>query len=210
MATDVRANIPEIPAFVATRQLLRAIREFCEETRAWRYSFDLDVTASESLYDLMSEAGLTNTELVDVVTVKNTDGSTPVIPKTFKWLDDNLSDWRSTTAENAHWYVLDSNNVIRLVYTPASTTSAKYHVRMALKPLLSSQAVSDVLENKYDEAFIHGALARLYFLPRKPWTDVNLGQYHRLKFENYWASAKAEAADEFQTGVARKVRYGGL
>jgi hypothetical protein len=207
---DIRAQIPEIPSFVAQRQILRSAREFCEETRAWRYSFNLSTTADESLYDVISEALLTNVELVDVISIKNTDGGEPLQPKTFSWLDTNLSDWRSETATDASYYVLDSNNTIRLVHTPDATVADKYYVRMALKPLLTSDAISDVIENKYDEYIIHGALSRLYFLPRKPWTDFNLATYHRQKFEASFTLAQTEAADEFQTGVIRKVKYGGL
>jgi hypothetical protein len=207
---DIRVHIPEIPSFVATRELLRAAREFCEETRAWRYSFNLSTIANTATYDLISSAGLTNVELVDVVSIKNTDGGEPVKGKTYYWLDANLSDWRSETAEEATWYVLDSNNTIRLVHTPASTTANKYHVRMAVKPLLTSTAISDLIENKYDEYLIHGALSRLYLIPRKPWSDARLGAYHRDRFELSWPGARADAANEFQTGVARKVQYGGL
>jgi hypothetical protein len=207
---DIRVHIPEVPSFVAQREILRSAREFCEKTRAWRYTFDLPTTADEPLYDLVSEANLTNVELVDVVSIKNSDGGEPLKPKTFAWLDTNLSDWRDETATDAQYYVLNSNNVIRLVYTPDATTTAKYHVRMSLKPLLTSDSVDDVVENKYDEFIIHGALSRLYFIPRKPWSDVRLGAYHREQFELSWPGARADAANEFQTGVIRKVRYGGI
>ena len=151
-----------------------------------------------------------NVELVDIVTIKNASGGEPLKPKTFSWLDTNLSNWRGETATDANYYVLDSNNTIRLIYTPDATTADKYYVRMAVKPLLTSDSISDVIENKYDEFVIHGALARLYFMPRKPWSDTRLGAYHREQFELSWPGARADAANEFQTGVIRKVRYGGL
>jgi hypothetical protein len=207
---DIRVHIPEIPSFVAQREILRSAREFCEKTRTWRQSFDLSTLADVATYDLISQAGLTNVELVDVVSIKNTEGGEPLKAKTFAWLDRELSDWRSETAEHASWFVLESNNTLRLVYTPASATTDKYHVRMAVKPLLTSDALSDVIENKYDEFIIHGALSRLYFIPRKPWSDARLGAYHREQFELSWPGARADAANEFQTGVIRKIRYGGL
>jgi hypothetical protein len=207
---DIRAHVPEIPSFVAQREVLRAAREFCEETRSWRYSFNLDTIASIATYDVISSANLTNVELVDIVSIKNASGGEPLKPKTFSWLDTNLSNWRGETATDANYYVLDSNNTIRLIYTPDATTADKYYVRMAVKPLLTSDSISDVIENKYDEFVIHGALARLYFMPRKPWSDTRLGAYHREQFELSWPGARADAANEFQTGVIRKVRYGGL
>ena len=210
MVPDIRAHIPEIPSFIATREILRSAREFCEETRAWRYSFSLSTIADEATYDLVSKAALTNVELVDVISIKNSDGGQPLSPKTFSWLDTNLSNWRSESATEATYYVLDSNNTIRLVYTPDAAVTDKYYVRMAVKPLLTSESISDIIENKYDEQVIHGALSRLYFMPRKPWSDARLGAYHREQFELSWPGARASAADEFQTGVIRKVKYGGL
>jgi len=57
---------------------------------------------------------------------------------------------------------------------------------------------------------VNGTLARLYFLPRKPWTDLNLGNYHRTLFELGMNTAKGKATDEHQKGVPRTVKYGGL
>jgi hypothetical protein len=210
MIPDIRVHIPEIPTFAAEREILRSAREFCEETRAWRYSFSLDTIENTATYDFISAAGLTNVELVDVISIKSASGGEPLKPKTFSWFDTNLSDWRSVTATEAQWYVLDSNNTIRLVYTPDATVTDKYYVRMSVKPLLTSKSISDVIENKYDEDVIHGALSRLYFMPRKPWSDIKLGAYHREQFELSWPGARADAANEFQLGVIRKVKYGGL
>lgn len=209
LVPDVRSEIPDIPSFVAERQLLRAARVFCQETRAWRVNIEVSVTQTVAKVVLTSLLP-TGTELVDIVSLKNTAGGEPVVPRTFSWLDENLTDWRSDTGPNANYYVLDGNNTMRLVPTPSATTAYLYDARIAVKPLRTAAALDDVLLNKYDEYLIHGALGYLYFMPRKPWTDLNQGQYHQAAFMNSWAQARAEAADEFQVGVPRKVKYGGL
>jgi hypothetical protein len=142
--------------------------------------------------------------------MKNSSGGAPVVPRTFSWLDENLSDWRSQTSDLANYYVLDGNNTIRLVPTPTTTTANLYSVRVAVKPTLAAITLDDVLVNKYRESLISGALGLLFMLPRKPWTDTRMAGFHTASFEGAMPPARAEAADEFQTGVPRKVKYGGL
>lgn len=208
LVPDIKSVIPEIVSFVAERELLRATREFCEETRAWRVSFSLDVTASTATIDLTSLLPA-NTELVDIISVKPQSGGQPVVPKTYSWMDANVDNWRNEENADAQYYMLDGNNTVRLYPTPANTTSDKYYVRVAVKPTLSATVLDDVLVNKHREALISGALGYLFMLPRKLWSDMKLAQYHLSMFHGKLPSARAEAADEFQTGVARSVKYGG-
>jgi len=209
LVPDVQAEIPELPSFVAERQVLRAARIFCEETRSWRVNIQLSVIATISTINITSLLP-TGTELVDVVSMKNTGGGEPIPARTYAWLDKNATDWRSETDLSAKWYVLEDNNEIRLAPTPSETIAALYDVRVAVKPTLSATAIGDVVLNKHDETLVHGALGRLYAIPRKPWTDLNLATYHEGLFRAAIPAARSEAADEFQTGVARRVKYGGL
>jgi len=207
---DVLAAVPEVPIFVARRQFIRATREFSEETRAWRVNFQLTTIADQPTYNLSTDLGSTN-ELVDIISIKPLLGGEPVKPRTYAWLDENHSDWRGETAETAVWYVLDANNTIRLVFTPASAVTGAYFIRASVKPLVATATtIQDLIANKYDEVLVNGTLARLYFLPRKPWTDLNLGNYHRTLFELGMNTAKGKATDEHQKGVPRTVKYGGL
>lgn len=206
---DLRAEIPELPSFVMTRYLIRAARDFLEFSRAWRVNADLNTTANVATVSLAS-ALPANTELVDIISIKDTLGNTPVAATTYAKLDTNRADWREETDLSAMYYVLASNNTIQFVPTPANTITAKYHARFAVKPTLSASSIDDVVGNKYDQALISGALHRLFMQPRKPWTDERRATFHLAVFEAAKAAARTEAADEFQTGVARKVKYGGL
>jgi hypothetical protein len=207
---DVQVEIPEIPAFVANRQILRALRDFCEQTRAWRTDIQISTTASTATVDLTALLP-TASELVDVITVKNVIGGAPVEPTTQARLDKEHALWRSEEALDAQWYVLDSNNTLRLVFTPSTTVANQYNARVAVKPLLATATtVDDIIANKYDELLVHGALARLYAIPRKPWTDNNLASFHIGMFNAGIPAARTAAADEHQTGVGRKIKYGGL
>lgn len=206
---DVRVEIPEIAPFVAEREILRACRELCEQARAWRTNITISTVADTGTVDISASLP-TNTELVDVITMKAEDGRQPVTPTTWAHLDNNEQDWRVETNDVAAHYLLEDNNVLRFVPIPSSTVTDAYDARVAIKPTLNAGSVGDVLANKYDELLVHGALGRLFRMPRKPWTDFNLAAYYAGMFEEGIRDARSEAADEFQTGVPRKVRYGGL
>jgi hypothetical protein len=207
LVTDVIGDIPEVPGFVAERQYIRALRQLCEEARVWRIE-DTMSTVADAPNLLLTAIFPNNTELVDVLSIKPVEGGSSVKPKTQAYLDLNESDWRDQTGQYATWYMLASNNTIRLVPTPSEVVT--YYIRAAIKPTFSATTISDIVVNKYEELLIHGAKAYLFMVPRKPWTDLQLAQYHQAAFLAGIPGARSEAADEFQTGVARKVKYGGL
>jgi hypothetical protein len=209
LVPDIQVEIPEIPTFVAERQLVRALRELCEEARVWRISFTINTTADVPTILLSSYMPL-GTELVDIVSMKNSSGGEPLAPTTYIKMDKNHTDWRNESNSDASKYMLDTNNTIRLYPTPTDTIDRKYNVRAAIKPQLAVVDIDELVLNKYSEILISGALSRLYALPRKPWTDLQQSALHRAIFYSGFAAARTEAAEEFQTGVSRKVKYGGI
>ena len=209
LVPDVRAVIPDIPSFVAQRQLLRAARTFCQDTRAWRVNFPLSVVGSVPTVSLAAQLP-DNTELVDIISIKNVGGGEPLTATTYSRLDLNKNTWQSEEQRDAKYYVLEENNLLRLVPSPAETVAALYNIRVAVKPLRTATEIGDVLANKFDEDLINGALSFLFLVTRKPWPDLQLGLNDKAQFLNSIPGARAAAADEFQVGVGRKIRYGGL
>ena len=209
LVKDVQVVAPEVPKFVVERQLLRASRDFLEFSRAWRVDIQVGVTDSTATTDITNLLP-TNTELVDVISMKNSSGGQPVTATTTANLENNTSYRRNQEALDANWFLLEDNNILRFVYTPSTTVANKYYTRVAVKPTLSAAAVDDRVLNKYDETLVDGALGRLLAMPRKPWTDFALAEFYYVQFESEKQAARTEAAEEFQTGVPRKVKYGGL
>lgn len=210
LVDDIIADIPEIPAFTAERQYVRALKELCQEARVWRVDGTLGLTADTATLDVSSLLP-TGTELVDVISIKPSGGEQALKARTQAWLDTNESDWRGQVALVPSYYVLEENNVLRLVPTPSNTVANALYVRAAVKPIVgTATTVDDLVVNKFGEMLISGAKAHLFMIPRKPWTDLQLAQYHRANFLAAIPEARAQATDEFQTGVGRKVKYGGL
>ena len=207
LVKDILSDIPEVPSFVAQRQYLRALRELCEKARVWRADTTITTIPNEETLDIDSQLP-DNTELVDVISLLPPDGNSSVKPKTQAWMDLNQADWRTQTGQYANYYMLNTNNTLQLV--PIPTGAVTYYLRAAVKPTLSCTDIAEIIVNKYSELIISGAKAYLFMTPRKPWTDLQLAQYHQAAFLGGIPNARTEAADEYQTGVARKVKYGGL
>ena len=62
--------------------------------------------------------------------------------------------------------------------------------KIAEPPALNANTVPDELD-KYIEGIAHGAKARLFAMPNKPWTQMALVDYHSNKFDEAKADAKA-------------------
>lgn len=207
LVLDILADIPEAPSFAAERQYLRALRKLCQEARVWRVDGTLTTTADDP--ELDATPILPNlTELVDVISLKPTTGGQDLDAKTKKWLDNNATNWRNESADIGKWFVRESNDVVRIVPTPSAATS--YYASVAVKPVYGQTEIDDLVSNHFSELVVHGAKGFLFMMPRKPWTDLNLAQFHMAEFEVGIPEARRLAADEFQTGVPRKVKYGGI
>jgi hypothetical protein len=58
-------------------------------------------------------------------------------------------------------------------------------------PALSATELPDSLI-EYIEGLAHGVKARLFAMPNKPWTELNMVDYHQKKFNTAKAEAKAD------------------
>lgn len=207
MVTNIAIEIPESVGFISERMLLEAIREFCAQTTSWRVDMtpDLDYVASQSDYTLTFP---TDTILVDIVTVQATDGGLQLKPTTPSRLDREVSEWRKTTGAPFSYMLVDAVT-IRLVYTPPAAKTGALAIRLAVKPTLEATTIDDHLYDQYGDIFVHGALSKLYRIPRKAWSDPGLAGFHLSLFDQAIDKARGRSVDENLSGIVRKVKYGG-
>lgn len=204
---DIRPAISihasEAPSLVVDAVIVEAARQFCRETLAVRADHaNIALAAADSTYPLTAPVG---TELLDVVYAK-VDGSEPLTKTTPRLMAQGDAAWETATGEPTHFY-LDGDT---LVVWPTPTAAATLRVRMALMPEIAASTLPDALTRHYEAALRSGALYRLLDMPRKPWTDKNEAKFHGGVFMNEIALAKHKAANEHQSGVARKTGYGGI
>lgn len=215
MLYQVRAETPGIPAPLIAAHYVQSVREHLSRSLAWRYSCPnlLDISAGIDWPTLVSGTDIpASTYVVQPVSVKWEDG-TILDFKTRDQLDSIYGEWETRTASvPVYWTILSPGNW-RIVPLTAADETESLRLRVALAPSINADSASsqidEYLANEFQEAWAHGALARLLKIPGKDWTDVNAAQAHQNWYEDNIRDAKSRASAEYGR-PSRQVVYGGL
>ena len=200
--------IPQASDIQVDRLLIEVARDFCDVTRAWKRTHTgLTITAGTLEVTL---APPTDGELVDVAQA-TLDGGAPLDKKTQEQLDGIQPLWRTQAGTPGYVMLSDEAlNAIRVAPLPSTTYTAVFTVRAVYKPTLAATTLDDILVSKHSDALVAGTLGKLFIIPGAPWNDNALGAYYTSLYEEKRNAAKQTSADGRMTGVARRVRYGGI
>lgn len=106
----------------------------------------------------------------------------------FGWFGQN---WRSDVALPTRFYFPD-DSTIGLAMPPA--TAGNLRVLAALKPTRASTTFPTLIFEREVETIAHGAKARMFAVPKKPFSDKELAAYHAQMFNDGIANAKIRQA----------------
>ena len=106
--------------------------------------------------------------------------------------------------------MVDSGNVDKATITVATVSDGdNLRVRMAVRPTRASTNCATEIMDDYRDAIVNGAVFRLVRLPGQTFTDLSAAQVY-LSLYNSQVVETERRARQGDTGVARKVKYGGL
>lgn len=148
-------------------ELGNAVRRFCREAWVLRERHELSVVAGTDTYDLTVESDAI-IQQVQRVTLDNRD----LNPRAYT--------------------ILVPEKQIILHYAPTKDGVLKYEV--ILVPSFTAQELNKDILERYAEAFVAGALAKLYMMPQKPWTNFDLAQMHEYEYQDFRRTAKVDTA----------------
>lgn len=201
---QVILEAPEVPDPAASLQLVLAARELCAFSLAWQA--DLTVKFSgKTTYPISLDEGELVQPISAVYTVSTGGTTSHPIPSTPAQLDLKDPSWRTRVGPPTS-YFFPTQDTVQFVPTPAQGTAI---IRVAIQPTMTEKTVDDRVGSVFREIIVHGALARLFRIPQRQWTDKGLAAYHLEAFELGKADAQNRGVDMFAK-VARKVKYGGL
>jgi|TARA_B110000444_G_scaffold260900_1_gene309835 hypothetical protein len=181
-----------------------SVIEFCERTSAYQQELDpLTTILNVYEYDLEPPTGTTVHKVLWV-----THDGEDLEPTTTTLLEQRVPRWRSDNGTPAY-FVQQSSSLIWLVPTPSSKLANSTIIRAVLKPTHTSSSCDDGVMNDYRDTIVNGALNRLLRIPNKDWTDLNGAQYYGALFNQGVEDAERRARNA-DTGVRRRVRYGGI
>lgn len=221
---DVLLSASGCPPMIATQALSSAVREFLEATSAWKvWVPSVDTVASQATYafpnHLMDpDEAWARTTSVDMLVWGPTGREIPFM--TALDLQDADPQWRTREAAVplAWTYEIDSATV-RLYPVPSEVVVDALEARLVISTHTYSGVgatandllpvlLPDEIFHKFRDAFVSGALTRLYTIPRRDWTDYQAARYHREVFEQAKIDAKSKADVDYND-VGLTVNYGG-
>lgn len=173
--------------------------EYCRETKCWA-EFQDPITLFDGAreYDMDVPTGAYVQTVRDVLI-----GSRRLQPVTMLGLQEVMPDWPTATASEPSYYNLAGELPRLRVYpTPASPTQAML-VRAVYVPTLSATTLPDFLAQRHLEAISSGTKGRLLAMPGVPWSNPELGMYHRANFDKAILNTRIEEAHDRVPGTIR-------
>lgn len=209
----ILTRTPKASTLMVAQELQDVVIDFFERTRCYQTELaPQDVLADTAEYTITPPA---NYMLVEPYTVR-VNGH-PVYPTSEDTLDlqwEELSrgygyqlyhssaavgadspDWRTATSTDPLYYFMSAKTgKLRLVAIPTTSYTGTNGLIFAgaWKPLIGVTQIDDSIFNDYYQSFIDGALARMFAIPERPWTNPTLAAFHQRRYED--AVAEAEAA----------------
>jgi hypothetical protein len=210
MAISYETLLPDILPMVAgcsdtlvEKHVRAAVIELCE--RASVYQAELDpITTVGNIYEYDLEApNGTAVQKILWITHEGKD----LEPLTSTLLEQRVPKWREGNGV-PEFYVQQGSSLVWLAPIPTATSVSSTIVRAVLKPTHTSTACDNDVMNDYRDTIINGALFRLLRIPNQDWTDLSSAGIYGNLFSQGVEAAERRARNA-DTGVARKVRYGG-
>ena len=200
---DILPMVPGCPDSLIKNNIRSAVIELCERASVYQAELDpLTTVGNIYEYDLEAPSG-TAVQKILWITHEGKD----LEPLTSTLLEQRIPKWREGNGV-LEYYVQQGSALVWLAPIPTATGVSSTIVRAVLKPTHTSSACDDGVMNDYRDTIINGALFRLLRIPNKEWTDLQGASVYGSLFNEgtMIAERKARGAD---TGVARRVRYGG-
>ena len=210
MAISYETLLPEILPVVSgcsdtmvENSIRAAVIELCELSEVYQAELDPVTTVGGIYeYDLEPPSG-TSVQKILWVTHEGKD----IEPLSSTLLEQRIPKWREGNGV-PEYFVQQSNQTFWLAPVPTTTSVSSTIVRAVLRPTHTSTACDNDVMDRQRDTIVNGALFRLLRIPNKAWTDLTgAGLYGSLFNDGVKrAEVQARGAD---TGIARRVRYGG-
>jgi len=183
---DILPRTPGLVRSVAKRELLLTVREFYEQSFAWRGTVGpLDILADQASYKLSPEE---YDEQADVIGILHATYDTFPLRKRSAAPSDI-----SRTGDRPHSYYATAPDTIVLYPIPTADADDKLLVYVAFTPTLDATGLPEIASTLHREALFDGVLGRLFSHPAKPYSNPLLGQYHLKRFRSAIAGYAAKA-----------------
>jgi hypothetical protein len=186
------------PLPVVLQKIKQAATMFCEKSRTWRYLglTPIDAVAAQQTYLIGTAAGAgqlpADTKVVHVFQV-NWDGE-PLDALTPSQLQEKSDTWFADAGDPEAFTFFNEGEVSLWRIPEANAAGVIVIPDVALAPLEAATTIDARIYERHREAISVGARALIYQMPRKPWTDMELGMATMADFNAMAGSAQVRSA----------------
>lgn len=207
---DIMPDLPGCSIALVTSEVRSAAIDLCRRTLCLQEIPEpINIVESQSAYTVpVSTNQVTLNTIIKAYVV---DGETITLLEPYgrDALDALDKQWRSSsyTSSPTAYYIHDG--VIYLVPTPSAAIDAGLNLVLSMQPSLISTTINDQVFSDYRDVISHGALASLFAMHRKPWSNGPLAEYHRQQFElQVGRSGFTVAKDSTRASLRTKAYFG--
>jgi hypothetical protein len=192
---DLMPSLPGCGTDIATHELRRAAQEFFGRSRAWRVVLDaISVGINEAEIEILPD----ETQQFIVRVESSAWEGQPLAVKTVEEIESKYGgDWMDQTG-TPDTITQMQHGTVRLM--PSPVVAGVLRCRVTVKPSDSASGIPDAQAYQYRDAIADGAKARLMLMPKKPWTNPELGGVASGMFEAAITSAASASARAFGRG----------
>ena len=125
-----------------------------------------------------------------------------------EWLDINKPGWRTdTTSDKVYFFVMKSNNTFVLTPENGIDRSGYLTVSLVLMPSRSSTTLDADFGNRWFDYLVAGAKYLAMVIPNSEWSNPELAQYYKAKFDAGIVEAKNYIRTGFRNPQADGIRH---
>ena len=202
LLNEVMPDVPGCPKEVAINAIRKAAIEFCEKSFVWVVNHAaINAVANQGKYPYVP------TVYTAVVHPNNVwYNGLPLDPITSAELDSIYKKW-TTEVGTPKYYIQDDSTGIILVPAPSASLTGGITLRVVIKPTRDSISVAAWIVEKYLETLAYGAKAKLFEIPKKPWSDAILHEHYETKFRHGIGAAQVQGEKGFTRAPLRTAIY---
>lgn len=193
---QVLPSVPGCGQGLALNAIREAVINFCERSRAWQ-EYPAAISADGSAtYAIPVSSGYAETSPVRIERAYYETKEIEIISEEQAASKYGLNDWRDQQGDPLCILQIDPENFY-LLPSPQDASTDAIELLVSYKPTRASTAAKDFLWQRYMMGITYGALAILLKMPKKPWTDTQLGIYYDGMFTNAIDKAHTEVFKGF-------------
>lgn len=198
---EVQPEVIDCPIPMILQALRDAAQKLCSNGWVWQEEYTFSLQAGQAIYDLKPEADAIVSDVYDVRKKNSTTSDKYTIIDSLRVPEPDMKMWdtgwrthESSTGTITKWDFRDER--ILIVPKPTATFSDWIKVQCVLQPDRSTNTVPEELYDDYAEEIAAGAKGKLMMMPKRSWTNVQVGQEYTKEFKRACRRARWRVAGQ--------------